>query len=120
MTTDLGFFSPAVIAQSEDDEESLQIQDINTSKMVEDSLVVENKPEPESAREVPHDFDLQKTKDIFDLFLSNDLDYVAAQALDARHYLEHVIDIFFTLDSFAISGEQEYRFSHYSINCDSC
>jgi len=96
MTTDLGFFSPAVIAQSQDDDKSQEIQDVNTSNMEEevDSLVVENKPQLESATEVPHDFELEKTNEIFDRFLSNDLNYGAAQALDARHYLEHVIYIY--------------------------
>jgi hypothetical protein len=93
MTTDLGFFSPAVIAEPDDD----TIQDM---KVIEpgsglldgaESQQVTKQGRVEAVEEIPHDFDLLNTIEIYDRFLSKDIDYCAAQALDARQYLEDVI-----------------------------
>ena len=83
--TDLGFFSPALVKEEEKDDEmevvehKLAVNDLKAQK-----VKVNN-------NQIPMDFDLCNTREIFIKFLSNDLDFNNSQALDSRKYLESVI-----------------------------
>ena len=84
--TDLGFFSPALVKEEEKDDEM---------GLVENKLAVNDlkaqKVEKVNNYQIPMDFDLCNTREIFMKFLSNDVDFKNSQALDSRKYLESVI-----------------------------
>lgn len=106
MTTDLGFFSPAAVSNSSQDDKSQE--ELNASSKMEiaeekDYDFVEKPEEMEVGEVIPQDFDLANTLEIFNRFLVNDVDTINAQALDSRKYLETVIAILLKLGSFAKS-----------------
>lgn len=90
MTIDLGFFSPAVVSDSHQDEKS---QEDNKMPLEEDQMIegTEKAEDVKVWEEIPHDFDLNDNLEIFNRFLANDVDSVNARVLDSRKYLENVI-----------------------------